>query len=250
MHNAAFRALGLDWVYLAFEVAPGRGRRGPRRHAGPRHRRAVGDDAPQGGRGRPRSTSCPPPPPPWARSTPSCVGADGRLRGENTDGAGFLAALADEGFDPAGRRCLVRGAGARPGPWCTPWPGPARPEVVVVPTATPDAGRGRRRPGRRRRAGWARPPRLAGADLVVNATPLGLDGGDRAWPSTPASSAPASWWSTSCQPGRPPPCWTAAVAGGRGRSTAWACSSTRAPWPSRCGPARAAHRRHAGRSRS
>ena len=26
LHNAAYRALGLDWVYVAFEVAPGAGR--------------------------------------------------------------------------------------------------------------------------------------------------------------------------------------------------------------------------------
>ena len=26
IHNAAFRAAGLDWVYVAFEVAPGDGR--------------------------------------------------------------------------------------------------------------------------------------------------------------------------------------------------------------------------------
>ena len=43
----------------------------------------------------------------------NCVVRDGRrLVGHNTDGAGFLASLADEvGFAPAGRRCVVLGAG-------------------------------------------------------------------------------------------------------------------------------------------
>ena len=36
---------------------------------------------------------------------------DGRAIGHNTDGAGFLRTLADEGIDPAGKRALVLGAG-------------------------------------------------------------------------------------------------------------------------------------------
>ena len=36
---------------------------------------------------------------------------DGRAYGYNTDGAGFLRALNDEGIDPAGKRVLVLGAG-------------------------------------------------------------------------------------------------------------------------------------------
>jgi shikimate dehydrogenase len=43
----------------------------------------------------------------------NCVVNDGgRLVGHNTDGAGFIAAIdAELGFDPAGRRCVVLGAG-------------------------------------------------------------------------------------------------------------------------------------------
>jgi len=43
----------------------------------------------------------------------NCIRRDGdALIGENTDGAGFLRGLAhDVGFDPAGRRCAVVGAG-------------------------------------------------------------------------------------------------------------------------------------------
>ena len=37
LHNAAFDALGLDWVSGAFPVPDERGRRRGGRHAGPRH---------------------------------------------------------------------------------------------------------------------------------------------------------------------------------------------------------------------
>jgi len=104
------------------------------------------------------------------------VGADGRLRGENTDAAGFLASLADAGVDAAGRRCLVRGAGgaARAVVWALAQAGAT--EVVVVP------GRNAARAavtaalaGAVGRVGTS--DRVAGAGIVVNATPLGLDGG-------------------------------------------------------------------------
>ena len=46
-----------------------------------------------------------------ARSTAS-INREGALYGTNTDGEGFVASLArGAGFDPAGRRCLVIGAG-------------------------------------------------------------------------------------------------------------------------------------------
>lgn len=38
--------------------------------------------------------------------------ADGRLRGESTDGAGCVGALRGAGVDPTGKRCVVVGAGA------------------------------------------------------------------------------------------------------------------------------------------
>ena len=39
------------------------------------------------------------------------VGRGGRLRGESTDGDGFVASLTADGVDPAGRRFVVFGAG-------------------------------------------------------------------------------------------------------------------------------------------
>ncbi|MGI8984611.1 MAG: shikimate dehydrogenase family protein, partial [Acidimicrobiales bacterium] len=99
MHNAAFAELDLDWAYLAFEVAPGdlgaalAGARAlglgglsvtiPHKEAVLAAVDEVTDAARAIG----------------AVNTLVPAGA-GRLRGDNTDGAGFLASLADEGFDP------------------------------------------------------------------------------------------------------------------------------------------------------
>ena len=103
--------LATRWRSFAFEVAPGQApaaldgmRRAERR--GP-----VGDHAAQGRRGRAgrrvqrRRTS---PRRRQLRREP----ATAALYGTNTDGEGFVASLArGAGFDPAGRRCLVLGAG-------------------------------------------------------------------------------------------------------------------------------------------
>ncbi|HEX2192088.1 MAG TPA: shikimate dehydrogenase, partial [Acidimicrobiales bacterium] len=110
LHNAAFRALELDWVYVAFEVPDGGA---PSALAGMRalgieglsvtmpHKDAVAAAVDRLS--------------PTARAlgaVNTVVRRADVLEGHNTDGAGFLAAVRDdEGFDPAGRRCLVLGAG-------------------------------------------------------------------------------------------------------------------------------------------
>ncbi|MDH7499090.1 MAG: shikimate dehydrogenase, partial [candidate division NC10 bacterium] len=111
MHNAAFAALGLDYVYVPLEV---RGEnlsallfalRGMENFGGanvtvPHKIRAmdyldgVSEEAHQAG----------------AVNTLYRKGAE--IWGENTDGRGFLASLREEvGFDPRGRRVMVLGAG-------------------------------------------------------------------------------------------------------------------------------------------
>ncbi len=174
MHNAAFAELGLDWVYLAFEVAAGELEAA---FAGVRalgvgglsvtipHKTAAlaaVDEA----TGRARAVG--------AVNTVVRL-EDGQLLGDNTDGAGFLASLADEGFDPAGRVCAVVGAGGAARAVVHALAGAGASEVVVV-NRTParaDAAaalaRGVGRTGVAADAGRA--------DLVVNATPLGLAGG-------------------------------------------------------------------------
>jgi shikimate dehydrogenase len=97
------------------------------------------------------------------------VPAPGGFRGHNTDAAGFADALARAGFDPAGARALVIGAGgaARAVAWSLLRGGAAR---VALAARDPErarraaAGLGCRGAGLGRAAEWARR-----AELVVNA---------------------------------------------------------------------------------
>ena len=112
MHNAAFEALGLDWVYTAFRVPKGGGA------AAVHAMRALGlagmsvtmphkaDAAtavdvlgPVAAALGVVNTVA------WSSDRPDV------LVGESTDGAGFLDAVADEGLDVRGSRCVVFGAG-------------------------------------------------------------------------------------------------------------------------------------------
>jgi shikimate dehydrogenase len=114
--------------------------------------------------------------------------ADGRLTGDNTDGAGFLRDLTQRlGFDPAGRRVLILGAGGATRGLMEPLLR-AAPARLVIANRTPE------------RAGALvlSFQELAGGtllessaldripdgpyDLVVNATAAGLDAGRLALP--------------------------------------------------------------------
>ena len=125
--GAAFAETGLDWTYVALEVAEGAaetaldGMRAlgiaglsvtmPHKAA-----MAVAVD---------RCTNAA-----AALGAVNCVVADaGSLVGHNTDGGGFLDGLArDAGIDLAGRPVVVLGAGGGGRePWCAPWPVPERP---------------------------------------------------------------------------------------------------------------------------
>ena len=175
IHNAAFRALGLDWVYVAFEVAPGRV---PEALAGMWALGIAGlsvtlphkEDAAAAVDDLSATATA------LGAANTVVVGDDGRLRGENTDAAGFLASLADAGVDASGCRCVVRGAGgaARAVVWALAQAGAT--EVAVVPGRDPlRAARSAAVAGPVGRVGRAAD--VADARIVVNATPLGLDGG-------------------------------------------------------------------------
>jgi shikimate dehydrogenase len=177
--NAAFSACGLDWAYAAFEVPPGSGA------AALDAMRALGlaglsvtmplkeevaaavdersDDA-------------------AALGAVNCVvpveGRPGRLRGESTDGEGFVRSLLAAGVDPVGARCLVLGAG-----------GAARAVVVALARhgAAGVAIANRTEEKAKRAAALAGPVgsvlaldalagELGAADLVVNATSIGMAG--------------------------------------------------------------------------
>ncbi|MBV8297248.1 MAG: shikimate dehydrogenase [Acidimicrobiia bacterium] len=174
IHNAAFRALDLDWVFAALEVAPGRAAAAAEgvRDLGLAGLSVTMPHKSDVVRALDRVTS-----------TAATLGAvntvirhgSRELLGDNTDGAGFLDALrTDEGFDPGGRRCLVVGAGgaARAVVLALALAGAA--EVVVA-----NRTRSRAEEAAALAPGVARagsPDEADGVDLIVNATPLGMAG--------------------------------------------------------------------------
>lgn len=171
IHNAAFAASGLDWVYVAFDVAPGRGA------AAAAAVRELG----LGGLSvtMPHKAEVIPAldelDPTAARlEAVNCIAVrDGRLVGHNTDGAGFVASVAEEaGFDPAGRACVVLGAGGAARAVVAALADAGAAEVVVVNRTASAGERAARLAGPVGRTGTAED--AARADLVVNATSVGM----------------------------------------------------------------------------
>ena len=173
IHNAAFAEAGLDWVYVALEVAEGRT---PSAFEGMRvlgisglsvtmrHKEAAFaavDDLSLPAE-RMRAVNC-------------VQLLHGRLIGHNTDGDGFVGSLrADAGLDPAGLSVVVVGAGgaARSVIEALGRAGASRVAVINRTAArTLDAAS---LAGEAGRVGtWEDIP---SADLVVNATSLGMGG--------------------------------------------------------------------------
>lgn len=107
-------------------------------------------------------------------------GADGRLQGDMFDGEGFVRGLKRKGFEPRGRRALVVGAG---GVGCAIAASLAAAGVLEMDLfdLNEEATRGLARrllehyPKMTIRTGFKDP---AGFELVVNATPMGMNAGD------------------------------------------------------------------------
>jgi shikimate dehydrogenase len=120
----------------------------------------------------------------------NCVHRQGDvLIGDSTDGPGFLDALRqDEGFDPAGRRCVVLGAGGAARAVVHALAEAGAVEVVVINRTADRGAQAAALAGAVGRTGDARTC-VPAADLVVNATSVGmgativtLDGGHPAVP--------------------------------------------------------------------
>jgi shikimate dehydrogenase len=175
IHNAAYRATALDWVYVAFEVPPGRGADAVRAMpvlgiAGLNVTMPHKEDAARACDALSADAAA-------LRSVNTVVlEADGSLRGDSTDGEGFLRSLDDEGLDLAGRRVLVLGAG-----------GAARAVVLAAGRRGAAITVAARRPETAEAAAALAPGGVAagvddldglaaGADVLVNATPLGMAG--------------------------------------------------------------------------
>lgn len=174
LHNAAFAALDLDWVYVALRVAPG----------GVADALAGADALGLAGLSvtMPHKSDV-------AALLPSCsevarrlgsvntvVRRDGRLHGESTDGEGFLTWLRTEaGFDPAGRRCAVFGAGGAGRAVVLALAEAGAAEVVVINRNAERGRAGAALAGEAGRTGG--PVEAERVDLVVNATPVGMGAG-------------------------------------------------------------------------
>ena len=171
MHNAAFRALDLNWVYLAFEV-----RRGAAL-AAVAGMRALGIDglsvtmphkdavAAAVDRLSPNALAL--------GAVNTVVRRGDVLEGHNTDGAGFVAAVRDdEGFEPAARRCLVLGAGGAARAVVKALADAGAAQVVVVNRTPARAEAAATLAGAAGRVGTVE--EVADAELIVNATPVGM----------------------------------------------------------------------------
>lgn len=186
IHNAAYSALGIDWVYVAFEVPAGGGEAAidAMRSLGlaglsvtmPHKAAVVGKVdslTPTARRLGVANTIT-------RRPTPD---GGAVLEADSTDGDGFLDALrSDDGFEPAGKSCLVLGAGgaARSVALALAEAGASsigvvgrRPEAVksCLELAGPVAEAITPEPGSLEAA-------VLGADLIVNASPVGMKPGD------------------------------------------------------------------------
>jgi shikimate dehydrogenase len=176
LHNAAFAALDLNWVSLAFPVAPGQV---PAALNGMRALGVAGLSVTM-----PHKAEV-------ATLVDSCsevaaqlqavncvINEGGTLHGANTDGDGFLASLKRAaGFEPAGKRCLVIGAGGAARA-VTHALGRAGAADVAVVNRTPNrAGAVAALAGTAGRAvATVDAAQVAQSDLVVNATPIGMAG--------------------------------------------------------------------------
>lgn len=186
IHNAAFAATGLDWVFVAFDVAVGdvRGALEGTRALGIAglsvtmpHKAAVAELVDEL---TPAAASL---------GAVNCVvNRHGHLLGDNTDGAGFLRGLADDsGHSVSGRRCLVVGAGGAARAVVLACAEAGAEEVVVLNRNRQRGEAAAELAGERGRIG--EPGDVARAEMVVNATPIGM-GDDQRLPLDPSALSP------------------------------------------------------------
>jgi shikimate dehydrogenase len=184
--NAAFAAAGLDWTFAAFDVPAGEGAAAvaamrvlglgglsvtmPHKHE---VLTAVDRLAPAA----------------EALGAVNCIAWDGdRLVGHNTDGDGLVASLrTDDGIDPAGMRCVVLGAGGAARSVVRGLTGAGAAEVVVVNRTRDRADAAAGLAGAVGRVGTEADVALA--DLVVNATSVGMGADDGAHGPLPVAAA-------------------------------------------------------------
>ena len=170
LHNAAYAALGLDWVYVAFAVATGNGAEAvaamralglvglsvtmPHKESIARYADEVSDDVVALGAG----------------NTLRWVGTN--IRAETTDGPGCISALREAGVDPTGKRVMVLGAGGAGRAVVLALAREGAKEIVVV-NRTPERARAAvALTGAIGRVGSA--DEADRCDVVINATSVGM----------------------------------------------------------------------------
>jgi shikimate dehydrogenase len=173
LHNAAFDALGLDWVSVAFTVPAGAGADAlaAMRALGLAGLSVTMPHKEDAYRAVDDTTAV-------ARrlEAVNCVTLrDGALVGDSTDGEGFVAALRRaSGFDPRGNRCVVIGAGGAARAVTLALAEAGATEVVVLNRTPARAKTAAALAGKAGRVGSGAD--VADADLVVQATPMGMAG--------------------------------------------------------------------------
>lgn len=174
IHNAAFAALDLDWVYVAFPVAHGEAASAL---AAARTLGVAGLSVTMPHKSD-AAAACDELTP-TARTLAAVntvVVRDGVLLGDSTDGPGFVAAACEEGIETVDRRVLVLGAGGA-GRAIAHALGAAGADVVVAARRREAAAAAAALAGSTESYGLEGvEPVVEGMDVVVNATPLGMHG--------------------------------------------------------------------------
>lgn len=171
MHNAAFAEAGLDWVYAAFEVVPGAAGAAL---AAMRSLGIAGLSVTMPHKDAVAAAVDTLDPAAAALGTVNTVvlQPDGALAGYNTDGAGFIASLRDVGVDALGMCVVVLGAGGAARAVVDALTRSGAADIVVINRSTDRGEIAARLAGPIGRVGAAAD--IAAADLVVNATSIGM----------------------------------------------------------------------------
>ena len=193
IHNAAFAAAGIDWVFTAFEVPAGKGAEAL---DAMRVLRLAGMSVTMPLKAEVAAAADEVDEEVEVLAAANCMVplGDGRLRAANTDAAGFVAGLhADAGLSPEGLRVALMGGGgaARAVAWGLAAAGAADVAVINRTQAKAEAAaavaNAAGRAGRPGRIGTM--DDIAGADVVVNATSVGM-GADPSMPCDPSLLRP------------------------------------------------------------
>ncbi len=194
IHNAAFAATGIDWVFTAFDVPAGGGAAALEamrvmRLAGLSVTMPLKAEVAEAADLRDDEVE--------VLAAANCIVPldDGRLRAANTDAAGFLAGLqADAGREPEGLRVALLGAGgaARAVAWGLAAAGAAdvavinrTPSRALAAAAVANATGRADQPGR-----VGSSDDIAAADIVVNATSVGMGADSASLPCDPSLLRP------------------------------------------------------------